>query len=77
MADFHILGRIEWAGTEQFVAIVLAVPAGQSKSIEIPPQRCVTPSHRGAAAALRTMAVSMGQEIRDGGHQVINVEIEQ
>jgi hypothetical protein len=77
MADFHILGRIEWAGTERFVAIVMAVPAGQSKSIEIPPQRFVAPSHRRAAAALRTMAVTMGQEIRDSGHQVINVEVEQ
>jgi hypothetical protein len=77
MADFHILGRIEWAGTEQFVAIVMAVPAGQSRSIEIPPQRCIAPSHRRAADALRAMAVTMGQEIRDNGHQVINVEIEQ
>lgn len=77
MGDFHILGRIEWAGTEQFVAIVMAVPAGSSKPIEIPPQKCVAPSHQRAAAALRAMAVSMGQQIRDSGHQVINVEIEQ
>jgi hypothetical protein len=77
VADFHILGRIEWAGTEQFVAIVMAVPAGSSKQIEIPPQRCITVSHQRAAAALRAMAVTLGQQIRDGGHQVINVEIEQ
>jgi hypothetical protein len=77
MGDFHILGRIEWDGTEQFVAIVTAVPAGSSKPQEIPPQRCVATSHQRAAAALRTMAVTMGQQIRDGGHQIINVEIEQ
>jgi hypothetical protein len=77
VADFHILGRIEWAGTEQFVAIVMAVPAGTSKPIEIPPQKCITASHQRAAAALRAMAVTLGQQIRDEGHQVINVEIEQ
>lgn len=77
MADFHILGRIEWAGTDEFIAIVMAVPAGNAKTIEIPPQRQVTPSHRRAATALRDMAVAMGQQIREDGHQVINVEIEQ
>jgi hypothetical protein len=77
MANFHIIGRIEWSGENRFSAILMAVPADRAHSADIPNKRSLEQTYQLAAVELRKMAVRMGEQLREEGHEVINVEIEQ
>lgn len=74
MAEFHIKGHITREGPTRYVAVAVVVPAGRegryADLVEEPAE-----THVGAIEKLRAIAVSLGEQIRQRGDEVLAVHL--
>lgn len=76
MPDFRLWGRVEQIGPSQFLAIVSAVPDTVSPDFDAGVELVTAPTHGEAWHQLETLAVTLGEKVRQRGGRIVEIEID-
>lgn len=74
MADFNLWGRIEQIRTDLFYVIVAALPCTKSNPEDAMVRTGDAPSRQQAEALRDRLMREVGEQVRQGGDRVVDIE---